>query len=643
MFTWSASIALSWLWGLGFFFSIHFAYSYGIVGLVLFALPNALGLVLFGWIAGRIGNGRELRRWIEGAFTHYGGVFLLYQIAALSLTLFAVMAYLAEPAGVELPLVLGFAVVAISVFIAEAIGFPRIRYLHVGLFVVFTVAAVVLMSTASTDVARQPASTLGSSEFLSYLVPMTVGLLFGPWADLQQWQRAVAIAEAGRSVARTFIGGAALFFGLLMLTGGVALMVVPNDVVVGVSAIDGRVHAEGVVTSVLASLDGGLFLPLFGLMAFIAVVTTCDSGYLATRWFLTRTEQTADNPLLALLPTSLIRSPLPVFILSFAVAAAAIAMSAELEHFMVLFATFFLAYSAALLIQARLGGAAKPPPAVLPLAGLVSLGLLATGYFEHSPWLMVASAFIPVIGALFWVRHERKPAGTVTVPGGDRSGDETHEKAAPQSNGSAPVQANGQASSHQNGAALASPVVHHGVNGTNGAHGANGAHDINGNGVDIAVDQPLFGETDALSVHHHDLAGWFDKKWFTIHIVPTYGDTNSVGNVYFASYVGWVGKARELFFRNCMPNFDLNNSPYFILTRNFNHKFARETKEFETLTVRLKIESFNRKFVKLRHEIRDRMNQMIGEGEQTLMFVESNEYRLIDIPSDVYTAFIPHA
>jgi len=249
---------------------------------------------------------------------------------------------------------------------------------------------------------------------------------------------------------------------------------------------------------------------------------------------------------------------------------------------------------------------------------LASLALLATGYFENVPWLMILSVFIPLAAALFWVRHERKPSGTAT--GGKDPNETIHGQAPAGSNGSANLHANGHAVPHQNGANGSIP-----------------------NAAEIDLNELASFDNGAVPGHHHDLSGWFDKKWFTIDIVPTYGDTNSVGNVYFASYVGWVGKARELFFRNCMPNFDLNNSSYFILTRNFNHKFARETKEFEALTVRLKIESFNRKFVKLRHEIRDRMNQMIGEGEQTLMFVESNEYRLIDIPSDVYTAFIPHA
>ncbi|WP_204349280.1 hypothetical protein, partial [Klebsiella pneumoniae] len=45
----------------------------------------------------------------------------------------------------------------------------------------------------------------------------------------------------------------------------------------------------------------------------------------------------------------------------------------------------------------------------------------------------------------------------------------------------------------------------------------------------------------------------FDGQWFVLRMIPTYDDTNSVGNVYFANYVRWVGKAREMFFNICMP------------------------------------------------------------------------------------------
>jgi len=144
----------------------------------------------------------------------------------------------------------------------------------------------------------------------------------------------------------------------------------------------------------------------------------------------------------------------------------------------------------------------------------------------------------------------------------------------------------------------------------------------------------------ALVAFHPD--GRFDGKWFEIRLTATYSDTNSVGNVYFANYVSWVGKARELFFRRCMPDFDLKDTPFYILTRNFNHKFVREAREFEEIIVRLRIKTYNRKFVKLEHQLFNSSRQLLGEGEQSLMFVTTDNYSLTDIPSDVVVAFTPH-
>jgi acyl-CoA thioesterase FadM len=65
----------------------------------------------------------------------------------------------------------------------------------------------------------------------------------------------------------------------------------------------------------------------------------------------------------------------------------------------------------------------------------------------------------------------------------------------------------------------------------------------------------------------------------------------------------WVGKTRELFFNNVMPKFNLKNTPFYILTRSFEHKFVRETKEFETVSVKIRVASYNRKFATLEHDV----------------------------------------
>jgi acyl-CoA thioesterase FadM len=137
------------------------------------------------------------------------------------------------------------------------------------------------------------------------------------------------------------------------------------------------------------------------------------------------------------------------------------------------------------------------------------------------------------------------------------------------------------------------------------------------------------------------LSEYVDGSWFVHVFKATYSDTNSVGNVYFGMYPMWVGKTRELFFNHCMPAFDLKNTHYLILTRSFEHKFIRESREFDQISVKIRVKSFNRKFVTLEHIILDGSKELLGKGTQTLLFVSAASYKLLDIPEEVHIGFLP--
>ena len=47
---WGNSVALAWMWGLGLFFSVQMTFMFGLQGLLLFAIPNSVGLALFGYL-----------------------------------------------------------------------------------------------------------------------------------------------------------------------------------------------------------------------------------------------------------------------------------------------------------------------------------------------------------------------------------------------------------------------------------------------------------------------------------------------------------------------------------------------------------------------------------------------------------------
>ena len=68
----------------------------------------------------------------------------------------------------------------------------------------------------------------------------------------------------------------------------------------------------------------------------------------------------------------------------------------------------------------------------------------------------------------------------------------------------------------------------------------------------------------------------------------------------------------------------------------------RETHEFEQVSVRIRVAKFNRKFATLEHEVYDSSQKLLGHGEQSLMFVSSSDYKLIDIPQEVHQAFIAY-
>src|SRR5690606_35471540 len=105
---WGISIALSGTWGLGLFFAVQFTFQFGLVGLFSFAIPNAIGLFLFGigsnHIATKSKHPEALEQFFDKWSTAIPTVFLGYQLITISLTLFAVTRYLFQALELTNPL-----------------------------------------------------------------------------------------------------------------------------------------------------------------------------------------------------------------------------------------------------------------------------------------------------------------------------------------------------------------------------------------------------------------------------------------------------------------------------------------------------------------------------------------------------------
>ena len=599
------------MWGLGLFFSVQFSLQYGLFGLLTFAIPNALGLMLFGGltqlIARRAGNGPDaLGTFFANWSRPYRLIFFLYQILAITLTIFALVRYAWQPLGLQpagLYLLLTVLVIlAAATLFGEEFDIRRIKYSHGVLGVIALGAVGILVSQLGSVGGNQP-MLAGRNPFLGmnfwgYAIPICVGLTLGPWLDLQQWQRAIQIQREGKSPLLSYLFGGGLFFLLLLAHGSLALWVggQPGAGLMR-EGIDGLSYGEDAVTRFFWAAASahpwafGSYLVILCIMA----LTTLDSGYIALRWYLSKSGGAGRPFPLTLLPEAILGSPLPALIFSGLFTLLAVVLKLELEYFMIFYATFFVGYAGLALLRAFHTGQGNALPQVkMFCVGSVAVVIFAYGYFLANPLGMILGSILPV-GYVGWLLvkpgagHEfiggvEELEDTVGGPAGELAGRE--EKIEP------------------------GRVV------------------------------PFPQAEGALPT---DLFGHFEGKWFVHTFVATYADTNSVGNVYFGMYAMWVGKTRELFFNRCLPKFNLKTTPYYILTRSFEHKFTRETREFERVSVKIKVGEYNRKFVTLEHQIFDSSGNQLGKGKQQLIFVSSGDYKLLDIPDEVYEAFVAYA
>ncbi|MFD2255732.1 acyl-CoA thioesterase [Luteolibacter algae] len=619
---WGNSVALAWMWGLGLFFSIQISFMFGMQGLLMFAIPNALGLMLFGWltqiVANRHQGGQEsLSLFFDKFAKPFRLIFYIYQIVALSLTVFALVKYLFVPLLGSMDALSGAAVMALAVcmsvfvllavgcLLGEEFGIRKIKAGHALLGGLLVLCIVTILFSLSPPNLGEGTAGLGgeygytSNRFWGLAVPLVVGLLFGPWLDLQHWQRAIQIHREKTSIRLSYVFGGAIFFLLLLFHGSLAMWVMGNasgTVVPNQSSLDDLTYGHHIVVQYFsgANFSGGSWLPAayFGFLC-ICILTTLDSGYVALRWFLEKNVEKSENMLLSIIPKQVVSSPIPTFFLIAIITIIGYFAKFELEYFMVFFASFFVGYAALAIARCFVPNSQQPLPQIRMFSmACLCLVIFAFGYMADQNALMYLGSLLP-LAYVVWLVVTTDLLRLVT------------EKAGEVMDAAAEIPAI---------KAISKPE--HAV-------------------VKTVVSAPEPGGT-------HDLAGHFEGKWFVYSMIATYSDTNSVGNVYFGMYPMYVGKTRELFFNAAMPDFDLKTTKFYILTRSFEHKFVRESREFDTITVKIKVAEANRKFCTLEHQIFGSEGQLLGKGKQSLLFVSSKDYGLLDIPSEVYTAFMKY-
>ncbi|MEM6822069.1 MAG: thioesterase family protein [Verrucomicrobiota bacterium] len=607
---WGNSVALSWMWGLGLFFSVQFTFQYGFAGLLSFAIPNALGLVLFGWFTGKVAKRHEGPEGLANFFKKWSKpfrlIFYLYQLLAITLTVFAVINYMFLPLdlapfaykSIFLPLT-ALIVIAAGCLFGEEFDIRTIKFGHLIqcaillLAITIIIGGLELFNGEVTPTLNAPPFSDGL--FWGYLIPIWIGFLVGPWLDLQQWQRAIEMRRESTSIALSYFSGAVQFFCLLLFHGFLALWVkqIGHPEFVPTKGIDQVFDAHHIITEYMAQIiaPASQWIPMaYFFFLGICILTTLDSGYISLKWFLSEQTKSSDHAIFSIIPIQIFTSPIPSFLFAAAFSIFAILFKLQLEYFMVFYASFFVGYSALAIARCFVPNSQNSLPQIkmFSMASL-SVVIFAYGFFLEDEVLMIIGSILP-LAYVIWLVFNSDLLRVVT------------EKA-----------------EEVIDAAVEIPAI----------------KAITESKIAQMITQGSEGGTATIGGH-------FEEKWFVHSFMATYADTNSVGNVYFGTYPMWIGKTRELFFNNVMPDFDLKDTPFYILTRSFEHKFVRETQEFEKITVRIRVSGTNRKMATLEHQVLNSANQILGKGQQQLIFVSSKDYKLLDIPQQVLTAFMKY-
>jgi enediyne biosynthesis thioesterase len=127
------------------------------------------------------------------------------------------------------------------------------------------------------------------------------------------------------------------------------------------------------------------------------------------------------------------------------------------------------------------------------------------------------------------------------------------------------------------------------------------------------------------------------------HIVG-FEETNLVGNVYYASFISWQGRCREMFLRENVPQIlDMFTKGLALITISVSCEFVRELSAFDEVIIRMQLEDLRQNRVVMKFDyarIRGGFEETVARGHQEIacMQREDGNIRAMRMPDALLTA-----
>jgi Na+/proline symporter len=261
----SFSIAATWVWAPALFVSAQQAYFNGWIGLFWFTVPNILCLILFAFFADRIRDkfpdGFTLSDYMKSS---YGNSNRVQNVYLSTLTGLIVCAFAVQllAGGKLLTTITGIPFWTSTLLITLLpLSYSLVFGLKssiitdfVKILLLLTIGACFLVPTSIVELGGLDSilAGLGGNEgkmldffstnswnlFLTFGLPITIGLISGPFGDQSFWQRAFSIKR--NVVKRSFITGAFIFSIVPIMMGLLSLAAAGNSSFIPVLTGDGK-------------------------------------------------------------------------------------------------------------------------------------------------------------------------------------------------------------------------------------------------------------------------------------------------------------------------------------------------------------------------------------------------------------------
>jgi len=286
------SIAAAWVWAPALFLAAEKAYTQGWVGLFWFTVPNAACLILFAFFAKRVRDmfpqGFTLSEYMRTRHSKRVQRLYISTLGMLAVCSFAVQLL---AGGKVISTLSGLPYPLVTVLLALIpIGYSLYSGLKASIISDFLQMGVILLvgggivswavgSAGGVDVViRGLAGKTGTfqslfsgdglSVFYTFGIPVTIGLLSGPFGDQSFWQRAFSVER--RSVRPAFIGAAFIFVLVPLMLSALGFLAAGMGLTISNTS---RVNME-----VVAQLLPGWVIIPFTYLLLAGLVSTLDSN-----------------------------------------------------------------------------------------------------------------------------------------------------------------------------------------------------------------------------------------------------------------------------------------------------------------------------------------------------------------------------